>query len=316
MPRASICMPIYRPGAAFQLAIASALKQTFTDFEIIVTDDSVSDLRGLLPNDPRIRYFHNSDRLGFNRNHSHVLDLASGDYVAILQQDDLWEPTFLAEAIQALENNRSVGFVFVATEDIDGAGASLGMRPARTAAGIVRNPLEAFLRGNFMLLLPSVIVFRAEALAANERPWPDIPAWWDNALYYDVVMSGWDVYFLDRPLAKYRSHSEQASGDKLRHRNAVVSLFETYHFAEPRAEKMKTDLLTLALQARAGVLVRIGNGQGARADLRRAHSLNTQIVGLRWITLYLLSYSSMSVIVVDWVWRRLHDPLRNRHKGL
>ena len=76
-------------------AIKSAQNQSFSDWELIVSDDDSTDateaiLAPLRAKDSRIKYFKNTPALGISGNRNKALSLTSGGYIAVLDSDDFW----------------------------------------------------------------------------------------------------------------------------------------------------------------------------------------------------------------------------------
>ena len=93
-PRVSILIPAFRPTWIHQ-AIHSALAQTFTDFELIVSDDSDGDeveklVRTWL--DKRLQYFRNPTRGVPGSNRDFLISCARGEYIKFLFDDDFLYP--------------------------------------------------------------------------------------------------------------------------------------------------------------------------------------------------------------------------------
>lgn len=75
-------------------AIDSVLSQTFTDFELLILDDTSTDnteqiLQPYLT-DPRVKYIQNKTNLGITKNRNKALSLSNGKYIAVLDSDDYW----------------------------------------------------------------------------------------------------------------------------------------------------------------------------------------------------------------------------------
>src|SRR5438552_18625369 len=91
MPMISICISTYDEPTYFRRALRSFLEQDFTDFEVIVTDDSpndaIADVLRETPDD-RIVYMRNACRLGVPANWNRAADFATGDFVKFLHHDD------------------------------------------------------------------------------------------------------------------------------------------------------------------------------------------------------------------------------------
>jgi glycosyltransferase involved in cell wall biosynthesis len=104
-PLVSICVPTWNGATYLGEALRSALAQTHRDFELVVLDDASSDESLSVAasfDDPRIRIYHNDQRLGLPGNWNRCLDHARGEYVNLLFQDDLLEPSAIEKLLAAL----------------------------------------------------------------------------------------------------------------------------------------------------------------------------------------------------------------------
>src|SRR5690349_17003226 len=102
-PAVSIIIPTFNRSSRLINAIESALRQTYTDFEIMVVDDgSTDDTRERLkPYVGRIRYVYQQNR-GASAAKNKGIALATGKWVSILDDDDEWLPTKLECQLEAL----------------------------------------------------------------------------------------------------------------------------------------------------------------------------------------------------------------------
>jgi len=102
MPLVSIIMNV-RNGAAFMReALDSVMAQTFTDWELIVWDDcSTDDSSAIVAAyaDPRVRYFLSPEETPLGQARNNAIRLATGKWLAFLDQDDLWTSTKLERQI-------------------------------------------------------------------------------------------------------------------------------------------------------------------------------------------------------------------------
>ena len=97
MPLVSVVMPSYNKKRFVEETIHSVAGQTYPNWELIIVDDCSTDgtyecLQRLAAADSRIRLYRNEENLGAAKTRNRCLDLASGDYVALLDSDDLWLP--------------------------------------------------------------------------------------------------------------------------------------------------------------------------------------------------------------------------------
>ena len=103
MPFFSVVIALYNKESHIQSTLESVLTQTFKDFEIIVvndgsTDGSTSVVKSI--NDSRIHYVSQENK-GASAGRNTAISKASGQYIALLDADDLWQPNYL-ETIQQL----------------------------------------------------------------------------------------------------------------------------------------------------------------------------------------------------------------------
>src|SRR5713226_4493070 len=107
MPQISIVIPTYNGSRFIQSALTTVLSQTFSDWELIVVDDGSADgtpdLINEYASEPRITILR-LDHQGLARARNRGLAVAQGDYVAFLDVDDQWRPTYLAQMGRALEH--------------------------------------------------------------------------------------------------------------------------------------------------------------------------------------------------------------------
>lgn len=96
----SVIMPAYNAERYITEAIQSVIAQTFTDWELIVIDDASQDstaeiVQKLLIQDTRILFLQNLQNSGVATTRNRGLDIATGEYIAFLDSDDIWLPNKL-----------------------------------------------------------------------------------------------------------------------------------------------------------------------------------------------------------------------------
>jgi glycosyltransferase involved in cell wall biosynthesis len=122
MPFVSVIMASYNHEKYVGRAVQSVLDQTLKDFELVITDDSSRD--GTAAEiakfaDPRIRFFRFPANRGQFVATNHCLGQARGQYVAVLNSDDMFLPTKLQSQVGFLEDHPQVGAVFSQVRLID-----------------------------------------------------------------------------------------------------------------------------------------------------------------------------------------------------
>ena len=117
LPAISVCIPTYNGAKYIAQTIESILNQTFTDFEIIVSDDGSSDktleIVGSF-NDPRIVRIDRLSKVGAEANWNNAVANASASLVKLVCQDDLLYPQCLEVEVQTMSKseNQDVSFCF------------------------------------------------------------------------------------------------------------------------------------------------------------------------------------------------------------
>ncbi len=113
MPKVSVIIPAYNAMTYLPETLESVLQQTFTDLEVLIVDDGSSDnivqwANGLT--DDRVKFISQSNQ-GVSTARNLAISKASGDYIAFLDADDLWERTKIEKQVQFLDDNHPVGLV-------------------------------------------------------------------------------------------------------------------------------------------------------------------------------------------------------------
>lgn len=129
-PKVSINMATYNRGQYLPEAIDSILRQDFTDWELIIVDDGSTDntQEVILPylRDERVKYFKNEKNLGICLTRNKALEKSSGEYIAVLDSDDVWLANDkLSQQIDFLDFNYEYALVGTGVVVIDEKGKEL-----------------------------------------------------------------------------------------------------------------------------------------------------------------------------------------------
>ncbi len=120
----SVVLPTYRPDQTLREALMSVIDQSLDDWELIVVDDgSDTDLSWIPMLDPRIRLLQ-SGHAGVSVARNLGIDVANGEFVAFLDQDDRWRPTKLERQVQQTPGEAL--FSYTAFDLIDAEGTVTG----------------------------------------------------------------------------------------------------------------------------------------------------------------------------------------------
>jgi glycosyltransferase involved in cell wall biosynthesis len=130
VPRVSIGMPVYNDAPFVGLAIEAVLAQSFTDFELIISDNASTDgtseiCETYAMRDKRVRYVRQERNLGAVWNFRNVLEQSGGEYFAWAGGHDVMDASFLSECCSVLDEQRDVALVYPSLHLIDRDGAPL-----------------------------------------------------------------------------------------------------------------------------------------------------------------------------------------------
>jgi glycosyltransferase involved in cell wall biosynthesis len=129
MPTVSVMMPVYNARPYVARAVESILAQGFTDFEFLILDDGSTDgslaiLEELASRDPRIRLVSRPNQ-GVGASRNEILSMARGEFVAVMDADDVAKPDRFTSQLEFLRDHPEVVCVGGAQEHIDSAGRLL-----------------------------------------------------------------------------------------------------------------------------------------------------------------------------------------------
>ena len=216
-PLVSVVIPTYNRLTYLKQAIQSVLSQTYSNFEVIIADDcSPEDPTPTVEawQDSRLRVCRNQTNLGNGPNIARAFTLAQGKYVASLNDDDYWHPTFLETLIAPLEANDDVAIAFCdhhithADGTPDQAASDENTRQWRRdtlAAGIHRPFIKEALVHQSVSPASSALL-RREAIAWNELL--PVGVYWDYFLAYLSCRDGLGGYYCPERLTYYRIHDQ------------------------------------------------------------------------------------------------------------
>jgi glycosyltransferase involved in cell wall biosynthesis len=229
MPQVSVVIPSYNHASFIAEAVQSVFSQTQADLELIVVDDGSTDSsRDVLSGftDPRLRLIFQENQ-GAHAAINRGLQEAEGEFLAILNSDDLYHPTRLEKALSAFKENPGAGLVASYIQIIDSDGAELGVKhgyrdcspwPLPGGASSFRSGDDlraALLTENYLATTSNYIFTRGLYQRVGEFRPLRYAHDWDFALR---AQSQAGILLLSEPLVRYRVHS----GNTIRENQAAM----------------------------------------------------------------------------------------------
>lgn len=225
-PLISILIPVYNREMIIAETVESAMRQTYTNIEIIIVDNASTDgtydvIRRLAVLDERIKFFRNEENIGPVRNWLRCVQEASGAYGKILWSDDLISNNFLEQTLPLLKDN--VAFVFTDVIAFEKSDRALGRR-IRFMEKTVEMSSEEYLRRAIYLggvpFSPGCALFRMSDVRKNlllQIPNGIGSDFSMHAIGNDFLLFLLTAFkyekciYLAKPLAYFRSHSGSIS---------------------------------------------------------------------------------------------------------
>jgi glycosyltransferase involved in cell wall biosynthesis len=204
----SVVIPAYEPGPDLRTAVRSVLAQSEADLEVLVVDDgSVRDVTWVAGLDPRVRVVR-QPHAGVSTARNTGTARARGEWVAFLDDDDVWEPDKLRLQLEQLTATGAdlghTAFVWT-TDDAGGGTSSFERRYPRDLT------YRRMLAGDHVCT-SSVVVRRSVLVDAGGFA-PGLDRAEDLDLWLRLLRSGARFAALDVPLLVYRTHAGGASAD-------------------------------------------------------------------------------------------------------
>lgn len=205
----SIIMAAYNAEKTIVPAIRSVLAQSYSHWELIVVDDCSTDRTAALVesfNDSRIRLLHNPINQGVSLTRAHALRESRGEWIAILDSDDLWAPCKLEKQV-ALQLQKNANLLFTASTFIDSNDTAIDWILHAPDEISYRQLLKQNLVSNSSVLVKKSLYLEHQAIGDNMHE--------DFACWLKILRTGEKAYGVDEPLLTYRLSSGSKTGNKL-----------------------------------------------------------------------------------------------------
>lgn len=208
----SIITPMYNAGKFIKYTIDSVLNQTYKDWEMIVIDDCSTDegpqiVKSYMENDKRIKYVKVESNKGVSHARNIGLKKATGQFIAFLDSDDIWNNTKLEKQINFMMQ-KDCAISFTSYELINEKNEKMN-KIVNVPSSVDYNTL---LKGNILGCLTVVvdkskIDFEIKMSGVRHE---------DYVLWLSILKKGYLAYGIDEVLAQYRKSLTSLSGNKIK----------------------------------------------------------------------------------------------------
>ncbi|MDT5059762.1 MAG: hypothetical protein QOH63_221 [Acidobacteriota bacterium] len=228
-PAVSIIIPAFNTASYIGETLDSVFAQTFTDYETIVVNDGSPDTdeleRVLEAYNERIIYLKQENRGPSGARNIAILK-ARGEYVALLDSDDVWLPNYLAQQMRALRKNRALDLIYtdaLLVGDSPLAGRTF-MEDNPSRGGVT---FESLLRWDCTVITSCTVARRQSLIDAglfDERFYYSE----DFDLWLRLAHRGGQLGYQKQVLARHRLHPTSLCADGVRQLNGEIKVYEKW----------------------------------------------------------------------------------------
>lgn len=202
----SVVVPTYNRPDSLQTAIDCVKRQTHAHIEVIIVDDHsnppVADFLNTANSTLDITIYRHSSNKGAPTARATGIKHSNGDFIAFLDDDDIWHPKKIERQLQAFRRNNDVGLVYVGRRFTDSGDVVAERTPSKS--GDVHKSL---LCGNFIGTY-SVVMIRSEVVDDIGMPDTRFPTEQDWEWYIRIARN-WEFIGIPEPLVTRVSGRDQ-----------------------------------------------------------------------------------------------------------
>lgn len=236
----SVVIPLYNKSSSVEHTVKSVLAQTWRDYEIIIVNDGSTDGSDHVVqriNDLRIRVIHQSNA-GVSAARNRGIFESNYEYIAFLDADDSWDPTYLEEMERLITDIPDAGMYGCAFDEIHkGMSVSRDFALTDNFRGIIKNYFiharQSHLFGSSATIIRKEAFLKAGLFDTRLSVGEDIDLWFRIAYYHPVA-------FYNKVLSHYNtSFPNRAMNRKHDYSHSILSHTSKYSIFEKENEDFK-----------------------------------------------------------------------------
>lgn len=222
----SVVIPCYNCEKLVTQTLDSVVNQTYGDFEVIAIDDCSTDdtynvINEYSKKDNRINVFKNGQNLGVALTRNKGVELASGEFIAFLDSDDIWELNKLQKQIELLKNDNFIDLCYTSyTLYNSDMSEILSVYNTKTQTSYKKMLYENMIGLSTVLIRKSVFM---QYKMSNSYIHEDYVLWL-KLLKNDYICKG-----LSESLVKYRVFDDSRNSSKI---NSMLGRMKILHYEE------------------------------------------------------------------------------------
>lgn len=287
-PRISVIIPCYNGEKFIGDAIESVIRQTYQHWELFIVDDGSTDNSKEIVQryltDRRIKLIEHKCNKGISKTRNTGIKLSGGDYIALLDQDDVWFPNKLKMQIDCFkESQENVGIVCTGMIFTDEK-----LKPQRNLRGFKDDDHRELIKKAYLQPTnsASIMMIKENCFSQlglfdeNLHGWDDFEMWMRIATQYKIK-------YIKEPMVKKRMHPRNTQ-KLLKVRKEKKKVFEQILQLHPFLRDYVKTKEAISLYGEASELLERGEQASARERLRRSVKSNPWC--FKALSLYVLSF--------------------------
>jgi glycosyltransferase involved in cell wall biosynthesis len=222
VPRVSVIIPAFNAAVYLTAALESVQQQTVQAFEVVVVDDGSTDgtfqmATDFARRDPRVRVIRQENG-GIGKARNAALTGARGEWIALLDSDDIWLPHYLEEQLEILRQRPDLDILSANAINLGGVWDGRPYKP--TDGPVVDLSLLDLIRTEDSVCILSM--FRRDILRDIGMFDEKMRGSEDYDFWLRAAAVGRRIAFNPTPLAMYRRRADSVSADEMRMLDAIV----------------------------------------------------------------------------------------------
>jgi glycosyltransferase involved in cell wall biosynthesis len=212
LPSVTIAIPTYNRLSFLRQAVDSALCQTYSNIQVVVSDNASDDGTAEFVasiQDPRLLFLRQESNIGMLRNWNACLERATSDFFLLLSDDDYLETSAiekLAGAMIAAENQNKVAFAYCRTWEVDRDGVKQRIDPTPPAYEEAKEYVIAYFSGLRKMHPCSTLLRTADLKEIGGYSQGSVVLAVDSIVWSRILMKRGLIAGVPEPLSNYRIH--------------------------------------------------------------------------------------------------------------